>query len=572
MIKKIKYIILLSILILLGLCTKSQARITTTDPTVDSGENVTITINSQEPVANGSINVSSPGGLTFVSASASGGVANGTLVAFAGTDNKTSGIATYTFKAPSVTKTTKYEVEFKSQDMEDAEGNTVPASAATATVTVRAHSSSSSGSSGSSSSGSGSSGNNQTSSTPSFSSVNQTVYAKSSVNVRSSYSTSSSIIGSLSAGDSVTRTGVGSNGWSRVTYNGRTAYINSSYLTTEKPEEKEEEPEKSNNKELKSLTVEGYMLTPEFSNDVTDYSLTINDDVDSLEITAEPADEKAKVEIIGNSNLLIGDNTIQVKVTAEDGTIRTYRINVTKGSQVEFGLTSLTIEGYALTPEFDENTYEYTLEINDPSVTSLNINTEPSEENATVEITGNTNLQVGKNIITILVKSEDETENATYQVIVNINEVVETQIIPGIDDEDLFMYAGIGIGVLVVLIIIIILVVRHRRKNNDDNPYDNYYNAFNSLDKEEDSKKKDKEENKKEDKNEAKDDSISNIKNKNANISEDYSKEDTKKEEPKPEDEPKRKDRDSIIDRNFGDNVDYEDSDDKPKRKRGKHF
>ena len=76
----------------------------------------------------------------------------------------------------------------------------------------------------------------------------------------------------------------------------------------------------------------------------------------------------------------------------------------------------------------------------------------------------------------------------------------------------------------------------------------------------------------KEDKNEAKDDSISNIKNKNANISEDYSKEDTKKEEPKPEDEPKRKDRDSIIDRNFGDNVDYEDSDDKQKRKRGKHF
>ena len=562
MIKKIKYIILFSILILLGLCTKSQARITTTDPTVDSGENVTITINSQEPVANGSISVSSAGGLTFVSASASGGVANGTLVAFAGTDNKTSGIATYTFRAPSVTKTTKYEVEFKSQDMEDAEGNTVPASTATATVTVRAPSSS--GSSGSSSSGSSSGGSNQTS-TPSFSSVNQTVYAISSVNVRSSYTRSSSIIGSLDAGDSVTRTGVGSNGWSRVTYNGRTAYINSSYLTTTAPEE--EEPEQSNNKDLKSLTVEGYMLTPEFSNDVTDYSLTINDDVDSIEITAEPVDENAEVEIIGNSNLLIGDNTIQVKVTAEDGTIRTYRINVTKGSQTEIGLTSLIIEGYALTPEFDEETYEYTLEINDPSVTSLSISTEPSDENATVEITGNTNLQVGRNIITILVKSEDETENATYQVIVNINEIVETQIIPGIDDKDLFMYAGIGIGVLVVLIIIIILIVRHRRKNNDDNPYDNYYSAFNSLD-EEDSKKKDKEENKRE----LNDDSISNIKDKSVNISEDYSKEETKKEETKSEEKPKRNDRDSIIDKNFGDNIDYNDFDDKPKRKRGKHF
>lgn len=559
-INKILYIVIFTLimLIVLSIANSVQAAsfsITSGINSITVGDSYTITVKASGLTGRFNVTHSDNVSVNVSSVWVDNGVADSTIKV----TTKSTGKATVTLTPDSSGITDVNAEEF------------VTVSPQTDTVTVNAKSTSS-GSSGSSSSGSGSSGNNQTSSTPSFSSVNQTVYAKSSVNVRSSYSTSSSIIGSLSAGDSVTRTGVGSNGWSRVTYNGRTAYINSSYLTTEKPEEKEEEPEKSNNKELKSLTVEGYMLTPEFSNDVTDYSLTINDDVDSLEITAEPADEKAEVEIIGNSNLLIGDNTIQVKVTAEDGTIRTYRINVTKGSQVEFGLTSLTIEGYALTPEFDENTYEYTLEINDPSVTSLNINTEVSDENATVEITGNTNLQVGRNIITILVKSEDETENATYQVIVNINEVVETQIIPGIDDEDLFMYAGIGIGVLVVLIIIIILVVRHRRKNNDDNPYDNYYNAFNSLDKEEDSKKKDKEENKKEDKNEAKDDSISNIKNKNANISEDYSKEDTKKEEPKPEDEPKRKDRDSIIDRNFGDNVDYEDSDDKQKRKRGKHF
>ena len=555
-INKILYIVIFTLimLIVLSIANSVQAAsfsITSGINSITVGDSYTITVKASGLTGRFNVTHSDNVSVNVSSVWIDNGVADSTIKV----TTKSTGKATVTLTPDSSGITDVNAEEF------------VTVSPQTDTVTVNAKSTSS-GSSGSSSSGSGSSGNNQTSSTPSFSSVNQTVYAKSSVNVRSSYSTSSSIIGSLSAGDSVTRTGVGSNGWSRVTYNGRTAYINSSYLTTEKPEEKEEEPEKSNNKELKSLTVEGYMLTPEFSNDVTDYSLTINDDVDSLEITAEPADEKAEVEIIGNSNLLIGDNTIQVKVTAEDGTIRTYRINVTKGSQVEFGLTSLTIEGYALTPEFDENTYEYTLEINDPSVTSLNINTEVSDENATVEITGNTNLQVGRNIITILVKSEDETENATYQVIVNINEVVETQIIPGIDDEDLFMYAGIGIGVLVVLIIIIILVVRQRRKNNDDNPYDNYYNAFNSLDKEEDSKKKDKEENKRE----LNDDSISNIKDKNVNISEDYSKEETKKEETKPAIESKRNDRDSIIDKNFGDNIDYNDFDDKLKRKRGKHF
>ena len=59
MIKKIEFILILSVLILVGWCTCSQARITTSDPTVSSGETATITINSQEPVANGAINVTS---------------------------------------------------------------------------------------------------------------------------------------------------------------------------------------------------------------------------------------------------------------------------------------------------------------------------------------------------------------------------------------------------------------------------------------------------------------------------------------------------------------------------------
>lgn len=202
MIKKIKFIMLFSVLLILGFATKSQARITTSDPTVQSGGTATITINSQEPVAYGAIDVTSSGGLTF--SSVSGGTSNGTKVAFAGTTDKTSGIATYKFKVPTVTKTTTYKVTFSSADMGDASGNTVTSSTATATVTVTAPSSSSGGSSSGSSGGSS---NNSTSKAPSFSSVNETVYATDSVNVRSSYSTSSSVIGSLDVGDSVTRTG-----------------------------------------------------------------------------------------------------------------------------------------------------------------------------------------------------------------------------------------------------------------------------------------------------------------------------------------------------------------------------
>lgn len=71
---------------------------------------------------------------------------------------------------------------------------------------------------------------------PKFTEVNETVYATTSVNVRSSYSADSNKVGSLSAGASATRTGVGDNGWSRIIYNGNEAYVSSDYLTTTKPD------------------------------------------------------------------------------------------------------------------------------------------------------------------------------------------------------------------------------------------------------------------------------------------------------------------------------------------------
>lgn len=503
MTKKIKYILLFSFIIILGLCTKSQARITTSDPTVSSGGTATITINSQEEVTDGAINVVSDGGLTFVSVS--GGVANGKLVAFSNATPKTSGLVTYTFKVPKVSKTTTYKVTFSATDMtrtENGETINISGSQATATVTVTAEKTSTGNSSSgnnsssgkdSSSSKSDSSSSKKSSSDdksdenakPTFTNKNETVYATGSVNVRSSYSTSSSVIGSLKAGDSVTRTGLATkavNGvtWSRVSYNGKTAYVSSSYLTTTKPEE-------SNNKDLKSLTIGGGLeLTPEFSPDVTAYSLAVGADVTSIDINAVADDDNAKVEITGNDNLLMGENTIEIKVTAADETVRTYTINVTKGESEASEsngvvLSELTVEGYTLSPEFSSDVYEYTLNIEDQSVTSLNVNAKSNIENAEIEIAGNNELKLGENIITILVKAEGEDgtlETTTYQIVVNITE--KSQIIAGIDNDDLFLYGGIALAVLIVLIIIIIVVVRRRHKNKDDE-YGTYYGGFTSL-------------------------------------------------------------------------------------------
>ena len=65
----------------------------------------------------------------------------------------------------------------------------------------------------------------------SYREVNETVYATTVVNVRPDPSVNHTRLGFLREGDSVLRTAIGSNGWSRVVYNGKEAYIFSAYLT-----------------------------------------------------------------------------------------------------------------------------------------------------------------------------------------------------------------------------------------------------------------------------------------------------------------------------------------------------
>ena len=65
--------------------------------------------------------------------------------------------------------------------------------------------------------------------------LNETVYATTSVNVRASAGTDGEAVGHLYSGDSVVRQELVGD-WSRIDYNGGTAYVKSEYLSTTKPE------------------------------------------------------------------------------------------------------------------------------------------------------------------------------------------------------------------------------------------------------------------------------------------------------------------------------------------------
>lgn len=332
---------------------------------------------------------------------------------------------------------------------------------------------SNSGSNNNSSSGnSGNSGN--TTSAPSFTSVNETVYATGSVNVRKSWSTSSEVVGSLSEGQSITRTGKGDNGWSRVTFNGSTAYVSSQYLTAEKPEEK------SKNSALKELSLLQGTLTPEFSKDVTEYSVQVGTDITELQLDAIPEDEKAKVTVEGNTDLKDGENKVTITVTAEDGSKTTYTLTVNKTDKEAIGLllNKLEIAGVTLTPTFTPEVYSYSANV-PTGTTTLDITAITDEEGATVEITGNTDLKDGENLITIMVKKSDgeEQQITTYQINVNVGEqAVATTKEENSGPNILIIICGIAAAIIVIAIITLIVISRRNRMEYDDDE-DDYENT-----------------------------------------------------------------------------------------------
>ncbi len=335
------------------------------------------------------------------------------------------------------------------------------------------------------STGSNNGGSTTTVTEPKFTSANKTVYATGDINLRSSWSTSSSAT-KISKGTELKLTGTSTqkvNGyvWYRVTYNGQTKYVSRDLITETKPEEK------SNNTNLKLLSIEGVELTPAFSANITEYSAKLtNYKEQSLKINAEAEDSKSTVKIEGNEEIKIGENVISVTVTAEDGTTKVYKITITNEEKEGLGLSSLVIKGVEL-KNFSPSKFNYEIEFKE--LDQLEIEAIANEEGATVEIVGNENLtELGEHIITIIVTSADGEQIATYTITANKLAVEEAK--QELDIKSILICAVIA---LVVLVAIIILIVRYV-KGNSNAEIDYVYND--NLDNKEDEELIEKENNK----------------------------------------------------------------------------
>ena len=141
----------------------------------------------------------------------------------------------------------------------------------------------------------------------------------------------------------------------------------------------------SKNANLKSLTISPGELDMEFNPDNFTYSAMVNFDVDKLIISAPAEDNDAVVSITGNENFAPGNNSVQIVVTAPNGTTKkTYTINVNK-SEIGYSLgETVVVSGEILVskefsvrvltlPEEDSSRFSGYSKIT-PHVQNLNIN------------------------------------------------------------------------------------------------------------------------------------------------------------------------------------------------------
>ena len=81
---------------------------------------------------------------------------------------------------------------------------------------------------------------------------------------------------------------------------------------------------------LSSITVSDCTLDPVFSEATTEYSCTVKNNVESVNVNATATSERAKVRGLGTKNLVEGKNILPIRVIAEDGSEKIYNINITR--------------------------------------------------------------------------------------------------------------------------------------------------------------------------------------------------------------------------------------------------
>lgn len=227
----------------------------------------------------------------------------------------------------------------------------------------------------------------------------------------------------LSDGQYHCHNGGGYNSSSSNSYNSTSSYGSTSPSNYSQPA-----PPKSSDNTLKSVKIDGEEIV------VAD-RMQYETNKMNVTISVETNDSNATTDI-DDGYLVVGENNINITVTAEDGSKKDYVLAIKRlsdntnikikvnGEELNFVNDKASVMVSSNTKKLD---YKYELE----------------DKNAKVEITGDKNLKYGDNIVKFTVTAEDGTEKV-YELTVDKSTKAE-EVISGVLSVGLIGGAGYGI-------------------------------------------------------------------------------------------------------------------------------
>jgi len=209
---------------------------------------------------------------------------------------------------------------------------------------------------------------------------------------------------------------------------------------------------KSSVNTLSNITLSNGSLSPKFNSNTNVYNVEVENDVDVLTVGATLTDNKSSfVNSYGPRNVHLneGENNIYLKVKSEAGSVRVYRLIITrkKANNVEPEPTPTPTPTPDPTPEptpevskallsslklsegkidFESNVFDYNVTVG-YDVTNVVATVELENDTDTVDIKGGESLEVGANELTITVTSSDGSVSNVYTIYI-IKKEADTDI------------------------------------------------------------------------------------------------------------------------------------------------
>lgn len=181
---------------------------------------------------------------------------------------------------------------------------------------------------------------------------------------------------------------------------------------------------KSPDNTLKSLKINEINFN--FNPSITEYNLNCDNSLDKINITAIKNHDKAVVDYQEEVDLNVGLNEVNILVTAEDGTRKTYKLNITRGEK-EYLVKEIKITGIDFS--FNPEVFDYEIETN---LDTLDFKITLNKETTTSNILNNESLS---NNSLVQIEIKDDEEVLTYNFKIKKEEIINNNI-PNENNED----------------------------------------------------------------------------------------------------------------------------------------